>query len=126
MDPKANSLNWFEIPASDIARAKAFYENIFNMKMYEMEMGDMTAAMFPAEPKSGKANGCLAKSPMHTPATEGSVIYLNANPEMSGVLGKIEAAGGKIVLPKTSIGPNGFMAFFIDTEGNKVGLHSQN
>ncbi len=126
MDPKANSLNWFEIPATDIARAKAFYENIFTIQMHEMEMGEMKVAFFPAEPKSGKANGCIAKSTMHKPSTEGSVIYLNANPEMSNVLGKIEAAGGKVVLPKTAIGPNGFMAHFIDTEGNKVALHSQN
>ena len=45
-------------------------------------------------------------------------------PDLSVALSKVEMAGGKIVLPKTSIGHNGFMAHIVDTEGNKVGLHS--
>ena len=126
MDPKANSLNWFEIPASDIKRAKTFYETIFSMSMYEMEMPGMKMAMFPAEPKSGKANGGIAQSDMHKPGSDGVFVYLNANPDLSPVLAKIESAGGKVVMQKTSLGPNGFMAFFMDTEGNKVGLHSVN
>ena len=126
MDPKANSLNWFEIPATDISRAKKFYESIFEISMYEIEMDGIKMAMFPAEPKSGKANGGIAQSDMHKPNAEGAIIYLNANPDLTSVASRIEKAGGKLVLPKTSLGPNGFMAFFMDTEGNKIGLHSQN
>ncbi len=127
MDTKANSLNWFEIPATDINRAKGFYENIFGIKMEMMEMAGMKMAGFPGEPGSGKAYGCLAQSPNHKPSLEGSVIYLNANPAMDNVLAKIEKAGGKVVMPKTKISDQiGNMAFFIDTEGNKVALHSQN
>lgn len=124
MDPKANSLNWFEIPANDICRSKKFYETIFSMSMYEMEMPGIKMAMFPAEPKSGKANGGIAKSDMHKTGVDGVIVYLNANPDLSTVLSKIDAAGGKVLTQKTSIGPNGFMAFFMDTEGNKIGLHS--
>jgi len=64
---------------------------------------------------------------MHKPSTEGTMVYLNANPAMDEVLGKVEAAGGKVMMPKTAISPEiGHMASFEDTEGNKVGLHSQN
>ncbi len=126
MEQTANSLNWFEIPATDINRAKSFYETIFGMKMHHMSMMGMEMAAFPSEPGNGKASGCICQSPYHTPSKEGSIIYLNANPDMSNVLEKIEAAGGKISMPKTQIAPEiGFMAFFDDTEGNRVALHSQ-
>ena len=124
MTSKDNSLNWFEISVKDIARAKKFYETIFDLQMQEMEMMGMKMAFFPMEPGSGKANGGLAQSPMHEPGKAGVKIYLNANPDLSTALGKVEKAGGKITMPKTAIGPNGFMAFFEDTEGNSIGLHS--
>jgi len=63
---------------------------------------------------------------MHVPSKEGSIIYLNANPALDNVLVRIEGAGGEVVVPKTQITEEiGYMAFFIDTEGNKVALHSQ-
>jgi predicted enzyme related to lactoylglutathione lyase len=124
MSASTNSLNWFEISVQDISRAKAFYENIFQVEMFQMEMMGMKYAMFPSDPKSSKVSGGLAQSPMHTPSTTGSIIYLNGNPDLQNVLDRVEKAGGKIAMPKTSIGGNGFMAFFTDTEENKVGLHS--
>jgi len=124
MSSETNALNWFEIPATDISRAKTFYENIFEIKMGEMEMPGMKYAMFPFDPTKGKVGGGLAQSPMHIPGTTGSIIYLNANPDLQNVLNRVEKAGGKITMPKTSIGENGFMAFFTDTEGNAMGLHS--
>jgi predicted enzyme related to lactoylglutathione lyase len=127
MDTNSNSLNWFEIPASDIDRAKSFYENIFDIQMDTQEMMGMKMAMFPYEPTSGKAAGGLAQSEMHKPSAEGAIIYLNANPSMDHVVSKIDSAGGQVVMPKTQISPEiGYMAFFIDSEGNKIGLHSQN
>jgi predicted enzyme related to lactoylglutathione lyase len=60
----------------------------------------------------------------YTPSTEGTVVYLNGGEDLALPLGKVEAAGGKVLSPKQGIGENGFMAFFQDTEGNKVGLHS--
>jgi predicted enzyme related to lactoylglutathione lyase len=118
-----NSLNWFEIPITNVARAKKFYETIFEIEMITIEIMGMQMVMFPSEsPKSG---GALVKSPEHIPSTQGSIIYLNGNPNLQLVLDKIESAGGKITLQKTDIGEeNGFMAFFIDTEGNLVGVHS--
>ena len=124
MSSETNALNWFEIPAIDIAKAKQFYETIFEIKMEEMEMPGMKYAMFPFNPMKAKIAGALAQSPWHIPAATGSIIYLNANPDLQKVVDRIEAAGGKITMPKTSIGENGFMAFFTDTEGNIMGLHS--
>jgi len=128
MDKNSNSLNWFEIPATDIVRAKKFYETIFDIKMADMpEMMGMKMTGFPADMGNGKASGCLAQSQMHKPSMDGAVIYLNANPNIQAVIDRIEKAGGKVVMPKTQISPEiGHMAFFIDTEGNKVGLHGQN
>lgn len=127
MDTTTNSLNWFEIPVTDMARAKHFYQVIFSIHMDEVNMMGMTMASFPYGEGSGKASGALVQGPMHTPSEEGAIIYLNANPSMDAVLEKIEPMGGKIAMPKTQISPEiGYMAFFIDTEGNKVGLHSQN
>jgi predicted enzyme related to lactoylglutathione lyase len=128
MDKNSNSLNWFEIPALDIARAKKFYETIFEIKMEQMqEMMGMKMAGFPADMGNGKASGALVQGQMHKPSMDGCIIYLNANPKIQTVIDRIEKAGGKVAVPKTQISPEiGYMAFFVDTEGNKVALHAQN
>ncbi|OAQ41706.1 lactoylglutathione lyase [Pedobacter psychrophilus] len=122
LSAQTNALNWFEIPAIDIARAKNFYETIFETQLFEMEMMGMKMAVFPSQ--SPLVGGGLAQSPNHKPSTEGSIVYLNANPDLQIVLDKVIDAGGMLTMPKTNIGDNGFMAFFIDTEGNSVGVHS--
>jgi predicted enzyme related to lactoylglutathione lyase len=128
MEKTANALNWFEIPAKDITRAKKFYESIFNIKMEDMpEMMGMKMSSFPADMGNGKVSGALAQSTNHKPSTDGAVVYLNANPSIQTVIDRIESNGGKVVMPKTQISPEiGCMAFFVDTEGNRVGLHAQN
>lgn len=128
MDSKSNSLNWFEVPVLDIARAQKFYETIFGVPMSAMqEMMGMKMVGFPAGMESGKAGGALTQSEYHKPSMDGCVIYLNANPDMQPIVDRIEAAGGKVIMPKTVISPEiGYMAFFIDTEGNRMALHSQN
>ncbi len=127
MTSNANSLNWFEISVSDITRAKHFYESIFDMKMESQNMMGMEMAFFPAEPGSGKANGGLVQSPNHKPSTDGVKVYLNANPNMDTVMARVEAAGGKVVMPKMKISDEvGYMAFILDTEGNSIGIHSMN
>ena len=128
MEKTANALNWFEIPVKDLERARDFYETIFDSELEEMtEMMGMKMVGFPSEPGNGKVSGALVQSEMHEPAQAGAVIYLNANPSIQEIIDRIEEAGGTVVLPRTEIAPEiGFMAFFIDSEGNKVGLHSQN
>ncbi len=120
-----NALNWFEISISDVARAKKFYETILDIELFQMEMMGMDMLMFPSQ--NPKSSGALVKSPYHTPSKSGSIIYLNANPDLQIVLDKIEAAGGKVTMPKSLINPEtGYMAFFEDSEGNVVALHSGN
>jgi uncharacterized protein len=128
MDTSTNALNWFEIPATDISRAQKFYETIFDIKMMPMnDMPGMQMTGFPAEMGNGKVSGSLTKSEHHKPGMDGAVVYLNANPAIDTVIGKIEAAGGKMIMPKMQISPEiGYMAFFVDTEGNRMALHAQN
>ena len=119
-----NAINWFEIPVKDFTRAKTFYETIIGAAMQPMEAMGMKSAFFPADMQTGGIGGCIIEGNGYEPSAKGSLIYLNGGEDLSVILSKVEAAGGKIVLPKTAIGPNGFMAHFTDTEGNKVGLHS--
>ncbi|RYD57719.1 MAG: VOC family protein [Sphingobacteriales bacterium] len=128
MNNNTNAINWFEIPATDIDRARSFYENIFGIEMQTMSMMGMDMAMFPYDGVSGKASGAVVKSDMHMPSQSGAIVYLNANEAgMDNVLNKIEGAGGQVMMPRTLIDEEtGYMAFFTDTEGNRIGLHSMN
>jgi uncharacterized protein len=125
MTAQENSLNWFEISVADIKRATKFYETVFGIKMEQQEMMGMQMAFFPSENMNGKVSGGLVQGPMHKPSADGAKIYLNGNPDLSNALSKIEKAGGKVVMPKTKISDDiGYMAFFVDIEGNTVALHS--
>lgn len=126
MDNTTNALNWFEIATNDLDRATKFYETVFNINMEAMDFPGMQMRSFPADSMNGKAGGALVKSDMHKPSKEGAVIYLNANPDLSEPLSRVEKAGGKVIMPKTKISDEiGHMAFFEDTEGNAVAMHSQ-
>ena len=127
MDASVNAINWFEISVNDMARAKKFYETVFGVEMQEADMMGMKMAFFPSENMNGKVSGGLVQGPMHKPSMDGAKIYFNGNPDLSVALGRVEAAGGKVTMPKTKINDEvGHMAFFIDTEGNNVAMHSGN
>lgn len=123
LGPDTNALNWFEIPVHDMPRAQTFYETIFEVQLTVMNLADRQMCLFPSQvPKIG---GAIVKSPIHHPSRGGTILYLNANPDLKLVLNRIEAAGGKIIMPKTNIGNGlGYMAYFVDTEGNMLALHS--
>lgn len=121
-----NAISWVEIPTENLERAQKFYESIFDITMIPMDTEQFRMRMFPLENPMG-VGGAL----MHVPGfyksslTDGPLVYLNGNPDVQLVLDKIEAAGGKIVVPKTEISPEyGHMAVFHDTEGNRMALHS--
>ena len=81
---------------------------------------------FPNDMGNGKVSGAIVQSAQHKPSLDGAVLYLNANPSIQTVIDGVTKAGGKVVMPRTEISPEiGCMAFFIDSEGNKVGLHAQ-
>ena len=122
-----HAISWFEIPTTDINRAQKFYETIFGITMMPMDLPNIKMRMFPLEDMMTQVGGALVDSGgFHkASATDGPLIYLNANPDVQNVLDKVEAAGGKIMVPKTEISPEyGFMGVFTDTEGNRIGLHS--
>ncbi|MBL7703816.1 MAG: VOC family protein [Ferruginibacter sp.] len=119
-----NAINWFEIPATDFARAKKFYEALFDAEIMEMPFPAGKYGMLPADMQNGGIGGGIVQADGFEPSDKGTVVYLNGGDDLSVPLSKVEAAGGKVVLPKTAIGPNGFMAHFMDTEGNRVALHS--
>jgi predicted enzyme related to lactoylglutathione lyase len=121
-----NSINWFEIPVTDFERAKKFYETLFDAPVMVMEHPVYKYGMLPADMQNGGVGGGIVEGEGFVPSKTGALVYLNGGDDLSEPLSRVEAAGGKIVLPKTSIGPNGFMAHIEDTEGNKVALHSMN
>ena len=119
-----NSIHWVEIPTTNIERAVGFYNNLLSIEMKVMEVMSMKTAFFPhtAETQSG---GCLMQGPNYIPSDKGTLIYLSAGENLQTALDRVDDAGGTIILPKTSIGANGYMAHILDTDGNKVGLYSK-
>lgn len=121
------ALHWFEIPTSDIDRAQQFYERIFQIKMQNLDNANLKMRLFPGgSPGKGVSGSITQAEGFYTPSeTHGPLLYLNANPDVQLVLDRIEGAGGKVVLGKTQISEEfGFMALFIDSEGNRLGIHS--
>ena len=122
-----HAISWFEIPATDIDRAQKFYEAVFAIQMQPLDMDQVKMRMFPLDdPMEGVGGSLIQTDGFHIPSsTDGPLLYLNGNPDVNIALNRVEAAGGKILVPKTEISPEyGFMAVFIDTEGNRIALHS--
>ncbi len=122
-----NVIHWFEIPVLNNLRAKNFYEKILQINMETAIFDGIEMTFFPSNPIDNQSvSGALVRSPMHIPSMYGTIIYLTATPNIQTVLELIPQAGGKVLMPKTYINDAvGYMAFFIDSEGNKVGLHSK-
>jgi uncharacterized protein len=121
-----NAISWFEIPSTDLVRAQKFYETIFGIQLIPLDIEQIKMRMFPLDDMMGVGGAVVDSGGFHKPsATDGPLIYLNGNPDVQNILDKVEKAGGKIMVPKTEISPeHGHMAVFIDTEGNRIGLHS--
>lgn len=122
-----HAISWFEIPATDINRAQKFYEAVFQFQMQSMDFGDTKMRMFPIDdPMEGIGGTLIDSGGFHKPsATDGPLIYLNGNPDLQVFLDRVEAAGGKVIMPKTLISDDyGYMGYFLDTEGNRIALHS--
>jgi predicted enzyme related to lactoylglutathione lyase len=122
-----DAISWFEIPATNLERAQKFYETIFDVKLDPIDLPNIKMRMFPIDdPMNGVGGAVVDSGGFHKPSvTDGPLIYLNANPDVQKVLDKVEAAGGKIMVGKTEISPEyGYMGVFIDSEGNRIGLHS--
>ena len=122
---KRNMVGWFEIPVSDMDRAKTFYEKVFQVKIDIQNFGGLQMGWFPFEDEKEGASGTLIKQESYIPSHEGTLVYFMSD-DVQNELDRIEAAGGKIYQPKTEISPeHGFMGVFEDSEGNRVALHSR-
>ena len=122
-----NVISWFEIPATDINRAQKFYEAIFEISMTVMDFPQIKMRMFPLDDPMNGVGGTLVDSGgFHkVSATDGPLIYLNGNPDVQIILDRVEAAGGKILVPKRTISEEyGDMAVIEDSEGNRIALHN--
>ena len=121
-----NVINWFEIPATKLDRAVKFYEAIFENTLKVEDMMGMKMAVFPHEQDGASVGGALVQAENYEPSTTGTLPYLNGGDDLNTILSRVEKAGGKVIMPKMQIGENGYIALFIDSEGNKIGLHSMN
>jgi hypothetical protein len=120
-----NVVSIIEVPVTDLQRAIQFYQALLEVNIEQIEMGDTQMGIIPNE--LGTVNAVLVKGTDYVPTTTGAIIYWNAGKDLQIMLDRIEKNGGKILVSKTEISPEmGFFALFIDTEGNKLGLHSSN
>lgn len=123
-----NAVGWFEIPVTDMDRAIKFYETVLGIKLERHQMGPLDMAWFPMYPDAPNASGSLVKHPdFYKPSNDGVLIYFTAfSGDVNNELGKVEAAGGTIMVPKKQISPEyGYMGVFQDTEGNRIALHAR-
>ncbi len=125
---KTNMVGWFEIPVTDMDRAKKFYENVFDVEINVMEFGGEMMGFFPfaEDPEAKGAGGALIKKEgLYTPSVDGVLIYFSCK-ELTKELNRIEAAGGKVLIEKKLISEDvGYMGLFLDSEGNRIALHSR-
>ncbi len=128
MDIKHNVVGWFEIPVKNMDRAIKFYETVFEFKLQRNQMGPLDMAWFPLVQDGMGAAGSLVYFPeAYMPSTEGILIYFTAfSGDLSVELSRVEVAGGKILQEKTLIKDDiGYMGLFLDTEGNRIAIHSR-
>jgi uncharacterized protein len=120
------TVGWFEIPVSNMERAMAFYEKVFNCKLARNQMGPLDMAWFPWDDMEKGAGGTLVKhEEFYKPSTDGVLVYFSCE-DLNTELSRVEGAGGKVLVPKKEISPDvGFMALFTDCEGNRIALHSR-
>lgn len=120
-----NLVNFIDIPAADFHRAVAFYQTILDLPIHATEVFGSPMGFFPSDGKN--ASGAIVQGVDYKPSTEGVLVYLNGRNDLQTALSKVEPNGGKILVPKTFISEEvGYIAIFIDTEGNKMALHSMN
>lgn len=115
--------SWFEIPVSDMDRAQKFYETVFEISIHVMIQGpDFKMGVFP----HNEVGAALCWGPKYyKPSADGVNVYINARPDLQAYLDRVKLAGGKVLTKKKQISPDhGYMATFLDTEGNRLSMHS--
>lgn len=124
MNPAQNPVGWFEIYVQDMARARAFYEGVFQLTLQELPSPAIKMLAFPMGPELPGAGGALVHYPGKPSGDGGTLIYFNCA-DCAVEAARAAARGGRVFKEKFSIGPYGFIALVIDTEENMIGLHSR-
>ena len=119
----SNPVNWFEISVCDMARARAFYEGVFGLKLTRIDSPGNEMWGFPSSMEHYGASGCLSQSAEPLGAGPGTLVYFSCS-DCAVEAARVAGQGGQLVQGKTSIGPHGFYALVQDPEGNRIGLHS--
>ena len=118
----ANTFVWADIPVADMDRARKFYAAVLQTEVPLMDGANGDVALLPMEP--GDMSGDLVKSDMRTPGAPGVTIYLDSKGDPEGMIERAVAAGGQVGMPVTDMGEMvGSIGFFIDSEGNRIGVH---
>lgn len=117
------TFSYVAIPADDFERAFAFYSEITNGLIYRNPKVPFPMAYFANENTLNV--GHLFQLPNFKPSADGAIVYMELAKDLNETISKILNAGGKVIMPKTLIAPDkGYWALFLDTEGNKLALHS--
>jgi len=121
----ANQIVWVDIPVLDLDRAARFYSAVLGADVQKQEFQGMTFALLPGADSDGVVSGCLFTKDDEKPSNSGLLVYLNAQGRLDEAIAAVESNGGKVLQPKHQIGPHGFRAVVLDSEGNRVALHSR-
>lgn len=120
LDP--HPLAWFEIPVSDMARARQFYEQVLETSLQPLDLGEnFKMALFPSD---DHRSGALMQANSYQPSYQGALVYLGVD-DIDATLARVERLGGKVINARMSIGERGFVGHFEDSEGNRIGVHSR-
>lgn len=125
--PKAltNTVVWFDMPVQDLDRAMRFYSAVLGSRIEKQQFSGMSFAVLPHE--EGAASGCLtpnSEGNENKPSAQGPLLYLNCQGRLDEAVAAVAPNGGKVLQPRHAIGPYGFRAVVLDSEGNRIALHS--
>jgi predicted enzyme related to lactoylglutathione lyase len=126
--PSHNVVGWFEIPVLDMDRAVKFYETVLQLSLARHTLNELEMAWFPFVADGIGSGGSLVKHAGYIPSQkEGVLIYFTApNGDLDGAIARVAGAGGSVILPRRKISDEyGFMGLIVDTEGNRIALHSR-
>jgi len=116
-----NRVVWFDIPVADLERAAAFYRGVLGITVHVEKTPGFSFGVLEHDQGNG---GCLVPKQGEISSSAGVLVYLNANGRLREAVHQVEALGGRVVEPVRPLGPHGFRAIVIDSEGNRVALHA--
>ncbi len=127
MDLQRNVVGWFEIPVSNMERAMKFYKTVFDFKLERQNLGELDMAWFPFADVPGSPGSLVYHKDFYKPSSDGVLIYFTSQSgDLKNELAKVEKAGGKVIMQKKLISDDvGYMGLFIDSEGNRIAVHSR-